>query len=581
MRMLRNAVKHKFRAFRFCTLFSLAFSVFFLVVSCLFFVPITEAQTHELLASSFAPVLQFAQGEKFFPTSVDYVISSSVLRRHLSSGSSVLVDATPTPSSLGAYTSSDLFLDNKLITLDAIAVDYASEAESVCYYTYVHVVSDGSTTIIQYWLFYVYNNGPLNDHQGDIEVVQVFLDVSGNPQTLLCSQHSSGENAAWGDVEKHDNHPIVYVAQGSHANYFRSYQGRMGIENDVVGSGGLTLLPDDVNLVILKEGTGRPLEQSWLDFAGRWGHVGTDEEVALGMAGPLGPVFNQDGVRWAQPEIYLGSTLTVGSVYFILAWLVANFLLLFTVYTVIRGSWKVWGIVRLSRKGGLLVKKFVKGRGGLGLVLGISAILLTVLGLALPWYTITASSETGPLAQQGGVTLMTIDGINGLRVNMFLSSGGDATSGYRNLFSMQLPFAIILASGLVLLALDIIGIRSGKSIGIKFIFGAITSLLPFVMIFIFIMQLPSFLPWASSIAPGQQIPAQVGSMVRTVASSPVYGSTSQPFPVVGTTTVNWGFGIGAYLFVVAAVIRIVAGLIMRTAPVLQEKPIPPPPPPPM
>ena len=57
------------------------------------------------------------------------------------------------------------------------------------------------------------------------------------------------------------------------------------------------------------------------------------------------------------------------------------------------------------------------------------------------------------------------------------------------------------------------------------------------------------------------------------------------FPVVGFTTVNWGFGIGAYLLVVVAVVRIAAGFIMRGASDLQEKPavplasqLPPPPP---
>jgi hypothetical protein len=75
-------------------------------------------------------------------------------------------------------------------------------------------------------------------------------------------------------------------------------------------------------------------------------------------------------------------------------------------------------------------------------------------------------------------------------------------------------------------------------------------------------------------------------MVRTIAGNPIYGTTSQRFDVVGLTTVSWGFGIGAYLFLVAAIVRIVAGFITRSAPELQEKPVvppqaqPPPPPPP-
>jgi hypothetical protein len=144
---------------------------------------------------------------------------------------------------------------------------------------------------------------------------------------------------------------------------------------------------------------------------------------------------------------------------------------------------------------------------------------------------------------------------------------------------------LFIAVGLIFLVFDVIGVKSGKSLGLKFILGAIVSLLPFILIFVFIMMLPGFLPWASSLAPGQSIPPQLDTMVRTIAGNPVQGVATQDFPVVGFTTVNWGFGIGAYLLLVAAVVRIAAGFIMRGAPDLQERPpapqasqLPPPPP---
>jgi hypothetical protein len=365
------------------------------------------------------------------------------------------------------------------------------------------------------------------------------------------------------------------VAQGSHANYFRPFQGKIGIENDLVGSDGKTIMSSDLSLVILGELGSHPPEQDWLDFAGRWGYLGTAEEAALGRAGPFGPVQNQDGIRWAQPEAYFESTFSVGSNYFILAWLAFYFWLLFLIYVVIRAVWKLVGIIRLRRKGGLLVTKFLRGRGGLGLALGIVAILIMVVALFLPWYTITASSQAGPLANQGGVTLLNIDGISGMQVNLFLGSGGDSPSGYRSFFSLLIPFSLLLAAGIVLFALDVIGVKSGNSIGMKLILGAITSLLPFVLIFVFISQLPAFLPWASQLVPGQSVPPQLETAVRTIAGNPIIGTASAQFPVVGTTIVNWGFGVGAYLFLVAAVVKIIGGFIMRSSPKLQEKPTPP------
>lgn len=46
--------------------------------------------------------------------------------------------------------------------------------------------------------------------------------------------------------------------------------------------------------------------------------------------------------------------------------------------------------------------------------------------------------------------------------------------------------------------------------------------------------------------------------------------TSAVFPVVGSTVVTWGYGLGAYMFLAAAVIRIAAGLIMRSVPSLEK-----------
>lgn len=579
---LSTVTRFSFKRFSFLSSFLLAILVLIILMVCLFPVPSVHSQTPDQQAAEFAPFLHFTKGEKFYPTSVDYIIGSCILINRITNAT---VDAAPSANTLGNYVDTSLFLSNRLGTLDAIASDYASKVNAIGYYAYFHVVNiNSSSTVIQYWFFYAYNDGPLNNHQGDLEVVEVFLDGSGTPVRAVYSQHGSGENAAWGDVELFDNtHPVVYVAQGSHANYFRSFQGKVGVENDIVGSDGISIMPDNSTLVSMDINP-----PGWLNFHGRWGYWGTDQEVALGEAGPLGPMQNQNGIRWADPQGYLDQTFGVASSYFILAWIVAYFLLFFIIYVVVRAAWKIVGIARLHRKGGLRVRKFLKGRGGIGLMLGIAAILLMVVALFMPWYTITASSDTGPLAKQGGVTLMNIDGISGMQVNLFMGSGGDATSGYSSLFSMQIPFAILLAVGIILLTLDIIGVKNGRNLGRKFIFGAITSLLPFILIFLFMTQLPSFLPFASGLIPGQNIPSGVNSMLNAIAANPVHGTTSQQFDVVGMTTVSWGFGIGTYLFLVAAVIRIAAGFIMRSAPepIQELAPVPPepkytaPPPPP-
>ena len=536
-----------------------------------------HSQSAASLAARYAPVLHFASGEAFYPTSVDYILSSSTLVSRNPDGSLQTVDANPTAGTLGNYQDANMFLDNRYGNYSQIAADYASKGPGVGYYAYVHVVNESSSTVIQYWLFYAYNNGQLNDHQSDLEVVEIFLDASGNPTQALYSQHLAGETAAWGDVETSDGHPVVYVALGSHANYFRAYQGRIGIENDVVNDAGLTITPDQLHLVTLQDGSNRPADQSWLAFPGRWGYVGTDVQVATGMAGPYGPAFNDNGQRWSDPYAYQTRTLVVGGYYFDLAFVAANFLLIFLAYAALRGAIKAFGIVRLARGGGLRVGRFLKGRGGAAVGLALVGVAITVLALFLPWYTVTASSQSGILAGPNAVTLMSIDGVHGLAINLFLGPNADSTSGLTSFASAQLPFAIMIGVGLALLLLDVIGVKKGKSLGRKFVWGAITSLLPFVFIYAFVAYIPNLLPLASSLF-GQALPSQVTTLVGNIASSPASGSASQTLPVVGATTVTWGFGLGTYLFVVAAVVRIIAGLMMRTVPEPAEAAVPATPP---
>ncbi len=552
--------------------FAVAAIIALFLISFSIYLPVSKAQTAAGLAERYAPVLQFAAGEKFYPTSVDYIISSSTLMQRTTNANATLVNSAPTPSSLGSFTSDQYYLDNKHGTFDAIASDYTANGQGLGYYAYVHVANVSGGMVIQYWLFYAYNNGPLNDHQSDIEVVEVFLGAGGSPVQALYSQHLAGENAVWSDVETQNGHPVVYVALGSHANYFRAYQGKIGIENDVVNSGGLTVQPQQLQLVTLLDGSSRPADQNWLSFPGRWGYTGTDAQIATGMAGPLGPVFNDNGQRWGAPYDYLSRTFAVGSYYFYLAWFVANFLLIWLAYAGVRAIWKGIGIFRLSRKSGLKVGRFLKGRGGAGLAVGLLGLVITLAALFLPWYSVTATSQNGVFSGPTAVPLMSIDGVHGLSVNLLTGPNADSSSGLTSFASAQFPFAILFAVGIGLLLLDVIGVKSGKKLGRKFIFSAIFSLLPFVFIYAFVAYLPNLVPLASSLLGGQSIPPEATQLVSSVASNPIGGSASQTFPVVGATTVVWGFGIGAYLFLAAAIVRIVSGFVMRSASNLEDLP---------
>lgn len=116
------------------------------------------------------------------------------------------------------------------------------------------VVYDGEWVVIQYWFFYAYNNWRsgffgANDHEADWELISIYLSERDDVPPLVEELRSNGHDLdhlveryqpewvayaahdyqgddirrRWDDpeVEKIDDHPVVYVAAGSHACYFR------------------------------------------------------------------------------------------------------------------------------------------------------------------------------------------------------------------------------------------------------------------------------------------------------------------------------------------------------------------------
>jgi hypothetical protein len=81
--------------------------------------------------------------------------------------------------------------------------------------------------VLQYWTFYLYNHWE-NEHPADWECVQLFFNrKSREPVAAAYSNHLGCLWRPWHKVRKlrdengrETNHPLVYVARGSHANYF-------------------------------------------------------------------------------------------------------------------------------------------------------------------------------------------------------------------------------------------------------------------------------------------------------------------------------------------------------------------------
>ena len=172
---------------------------------------------------------------------------------------------------------------------------------------YAHVATQASAPgrlALQYWFFWYFDDY-VNTHEGDWEFIQVVWDVGTVDEALRTppvatgySQHSGGESAAWGGgkLERDGDHPVVYAAAGSHANFYTSdlFLGRSADEgfgcDDARGPG--TRLPTEARL--LPSGEVDPNgPDAWLLFEGRWGEFQPTPYDA-----PPGPRTKEE---WTEP----------------------------------------------------------------------------------------------------------------------------------------------------------------------------------------------------------------------------------------------------------------------------------------
>ncbi len=153
---------------------------------------------------------------------------------------------------------------------------------------YHRVVNDGGLQWHQYWLWYIYNPKVFVDvageHEGDWEFVQIGC-AGDTPVCMTNSQHQSGSGRHWWDVTKRkDGRPLVYVAVGSHANYFIPVSDIPWIGDDADGKGAVL---DKLQWHDFGD---------WKSWRGQWGN-----STGAGMS-PQSPA--RQGARWDAPAKY-------------------------------------------------------------------------------------------------------------------------------------------------------------------------------------------------------------------------------------------------------------------------------------
>ncbi|MEA2055272.1 MAG: Vps62-related protein [Candidatus Thermoplasmatota archaeon] len=545
------------------------FVALLLIVIPLSTLSVNAAEGDLALAQQYAPVFYFEKDESCFPVDVSYHLQNSYLKVFgegeypgipaLGSEVNFSQWSSFVPESIFQY----FYLDNDKGTVDdeAIITDYQSKMSSLGYKVYSRIYSDGAaTTVIQYWMFYAFNKGELNQHEGDWEMVQIVLS-GGVPTNVMYSQHHSGQKATWTQVEEEDSHIKVYVARGSHANYLRSYSGKFGAANDYVGINGKILTSNDYDLEVLDS-------QDWLSFAGRWGEFTSEEDLLLGGAGPQGPMFREQGAMWNNPVSWGAGLSQANENIFLLEWFLYNFVLLFLLVTAISLGIAAFRIYRRHKKYGLgpriLSMLYIDGLNlkSIGNILCFIGIVLAVFALFNPWYgvsySISGSGALDSFKTTGMTDLINVDGINGIQVSI------PSQEGIVPLTSFSMPFAMFIGIGLIFTIIATIGISKSGKLGKKYIWRGIKLLLPVILICIVLLVMNTAL---SSMIPdtgNASVENSITGLFREMSQTPLKGQGSIPISqegVTGQIDVQWGLGKGGQFLLFSGLILIVSGFI--------------------
>jgi hypothetical protein len=243
------------------------------------------------LAERFAPYVAIQQqdeqcgpGEAFQPDDVNIILNQPdvVLR----DGAGNVITTAPTAADLfNAPAESNFDLPGESLrpgcTYDRRFGWRTSGDRSMVYARVVSDPTDPERLVLQYWLYFVYNDWN-NRHETDWEMMQLVFDVptaeealAAEPAIMSLSQHYGNERRQWDRVERIGDRPVVYPAEGAHAifytqNLWFGMSGDSGFGcDDTRGPStkldpAVTMLPD-AGEVTADGGFG------WLGFQGRWG----------------------------------------------------------------------------------------------------------------------------------------------------------------------------------------------------------------------------------------------------------------------------------------------------------------------
>ena len=270
------------------------------------------------LADKYAPILGFepqqkpcAKGQPYRPTSVNIILGRPGVVLRGPDGK--VVKRAPTRMDLFGL-GEGYYIDmpgNPLKPGCTYEQDFRKWSAGTRPLVYAHVATDPAhpgKLALQYWFWYTFNDFS-GKHEGDWEMAQIDFDAATAeaalrtaPYQVDLSQHAGGERADWDarKLQRQGNHPVLYVATGSQATYFRRqlYLGRGPSEG--FGCDDTRKASSEVHsqVEVLPEVPDNAADPySWLAFHGRWGQ--REKGFNNGTTGPSAKSVWSQPIEWA------------------------------------------------------------------------------------------------------------------------------------------------------------------------------------------------------------------------------------------------------------------------------------------
>ncbi len=269
------------------------------------------------LLARYAPVLVLHPDERLAPVPVDGFLADSDLQVRSPDGT--WQASTTSLRQVGPASRLDQRLCRAVDGPAALDCYAAAEQVHAAAPTVIGAVFRTRDRIaLQYWLFYPANILSISSarglfwqsHEGDWEAVTVLLDTRERPIVVGLSEHCAGVRRDWARAPHRGSRPVVYVALGSHANYFTP--GKKPLARSCWPKEALAVA--DAYKVPLLDSAARgrtvvptvsrvtAAAPSWMAFAGTWGedqfvHFPDVAPLRFG-AGPRGPAFHE---LWRRP----------------------------------------------------------------------------------------------------------------------------------------------------------------------------------------------------------------------------------------------------------------------------------------